>query len=334
MNADQGKWMVKERVGKAGMDKECQPTAQSITVISSLRPRLASHQPDPEFDPPFELTLPATLATPLVFNAPHSGSIYPGSLTSRSLLDATTLRRSEDAHVHRLFAGIVALGAPLLAARFPRAFLDVNREPLELDPRLIEGRLPPEANIRSMRVAGGLGTVPRIVADGHEIYRRRLPLAEALRRIDTLYRPYHAALRSLLDRSFARFGQVALIDCHSMPSSSLPQDSGGGLDVVLGDRYGTSCSGTLTAAIEDSFRSRGYAVGRNRPYAGGFITEHYGQPVVGRHAVQVEINRAIYMDERTLAPKPGFDRIASDLIDVFAEVARSLDIDQRPMAAE
>lgn len=295
---------------------------------------MASHRPDPEFDRPFDLTIPASLATPLVFNAPHSGSVYPKALTSRSSLDATSLRRSEDAHVDRLFAGTVALGAPLLAARFPRAFLDVNREPLELDPRLIEGRLPPEANTRSMRVAGGLGTVPRIVADGHEIYRRRIPLDEAVRRIETLYRPYHAALQSILDRSFVRFGRVVLVDCHSMPSGSLSRDDHGRMDVVLGDRYGTSCMPGLIDAIEESFRGRGYGVCRNRPYAGGYITEHYGRPVGGRHAVQVEINRAIYMDERTLQPKPGFSQVASDLVDIFAEVAVFLEGDRRPMAAE
>jgi N-formylglutamate amidohydrolase len=297
---------------------------------------LTRYLPDPEFDPPFDVAEPLSLATPFVFNTPHSGCVYPAALVGASVLDAGALRRSEDAHIDRLFAGVVALGAPLMSARFPRAYLDVNREPYELDPRMFDGRLPPQANTRSMRVAGGLGTIPRIVADGHEIYRRRLPVDEALRRIETLYRPYHRALDALLGRSLARFGEVVLIDCHSMPSTSLGRDEGGRAEIVLGDRYGTSCSPALTGAIESAFRSRGFGVVRNKPYAGGFITEHHGAPAFRRHALQIEINRSLYMDERTLAPTENFGRIAAQLVDIFGQVMAELSLGNEPwlMAAE
>jgi N-formylglutamate amidohydrolase len=275
----------------------------------------------PEFDPPFLIAEPDRQTAPFVFNAPHAGDVYPAAFLAASALDPTTLRRSEDAFVDRLFGGVVALGAPLMSARFPRAFLDVNREPFELDPRMFEGRLPPHANTRSMRVAGGLGTIPRIVSDGQNIYRGRLRVDEGLTRIETLYKPYHRALRGLLKRTSESFGHVVLIDCHSMPSTSFGRDEDASrADIVLGDRYGTSCAGTLTDLVEATLRGRGYAVMRNKPYAGGFITEHYGAPSLGRNALQVEVNRALYMDERSLAPTARFGSVAADLALAFAAV--------------
>src|SRR5918998_3631787 len=199
------------------------------------------HAPEPEFEPPFVVVEPIRRTAPFVFNAPHAGSVYPRSFHALSRLDALSLRRSEDAHVDALFRGVVGLGAPLMTARFPRAYLDVNREPYELDPRMFEGRLPPFANTRSMRVAGGLGTIPRIVADGQEIYRGKLPVDEGLRRIEWLYKPYHRMLRQLVHRTARGFGHAVLIDCHSMPSTSLAKEEAAKADVVLGDRYGTSC---------------------------------------------------------------------------------------------
>lgn len=290
----------------------------------------------PEFDPAFVVAEPRRRSAPFVFNAPHSGDVYPAFFLQASCLDAAALRRSEDAFVDRLFAGVVGLGAPLMSARFPRAYLDVNREPYELDPRMFEGRLPGYANTRSMRVAGGLGTVPRIVADGHDIYRGRLRVDEAFRRIDSLYKPYHRALRQLLVRTGDAFGQAILIDCHSMPSTSLGRDDAARTDVVLGDRYGTSCSPVLTDLVEEALRAHGYAVVRNKPYAGGFITEHYGAPGLGRHALQVEINRSLYMDERALLPSAGFDAVAADLASVFDRVmgAMGAELEPRRVAAE
>ena len=285
-----------------------------------------------EFDPPFMVTEPAGQTVPFVFNVPHAGSVYPESFLASSRLDAIALRRSEDAFVDELFASVVDLGAPLMAARFPRAYLDLNREPYELDSRMFDGRLPSFANTRSMRVAGGLGTIPRIVADGQEIYRFRLPIEDALQRIEWLYKPYHRMLRQLIRRTAQIFGEAILIDCHSMPSSSVSREDGSRADIVLGDRYGTSCSGLLVDLVEAALHGRGYTVVRNKPYAGGFITEHYGEPALGRHALQVEINRGLYMDERTMQKKPAFTALAEDLSQAFAQVID--DLTPRQIAAE
>src|SRR5687767_2104730 len=228
-----------------------------------------------ELDPPFEIQEPASLAGPVLFNSPHSGSVYPRGFLQSSRLDLATLRRSEDSYVDDLIGGVVGRGYPLMRAHFPRCFVDVNREPYELDPRMFDGRLPSFANTRSMRVAGGLGTVARVVGDAQEIYDRRISVNDALRRIETLYKPYHRALRRLFTRVHRDFGAATLIDCHSMPSTT-----GGGkderprADVVLGDRYGTSCVSAVSETIESTLRAFGYAVSRNKPYAGGFITEH------------------------------------------------------------
>jgi N-formylglutamate amidohydrolase len=277
-----------------------------------------------EFDPAFVIIEPRAQTLPLVFNVPHAGAVYPPSFLAQSRLDALALRRSEDAYVDALFTPSAELGAPLMTAQFPRAFLDLNREPYELDSRMFDGRIPSFANTRSMRVAGGLGTIPRIVADGQEIYAGRIPVDEALRRIEWLYKPYHRMLRQLVRRTAQTFGEAILIDGHSMPSSSVNRDEGAKADVVLGDRYGTSCAPVLTDLMEAALRGRGYTVIRNKPYAGGFITEHYGEPALGRHALQIEINRAIYMDERTLAKKPAFTVLADDLKQAFREVMDDL----------
>jgi N-formylglutamate amidohydrolase len=276
--------------------------------------------PQADFSPPFLLHEPDRQTAPFVFDVPHAGDVYPQAFVDASRLEPTALRRSEDAHVDRLFAGVTALGAPLLSARFPRAYLDVNREPYELDPRMFDGRLPPYCNTRSMRVAGGLGTVPRIVADGQDIYRGRLPVAEAAARIDQLYKPYHRVLRNLLRRTEEGFGHVVLIDCHSMPSAGLGRDGAARADIVLGDRYGTSCAPVLSNLVETVLRDLGYRVVRNKPYAGGFITEHYGVPAQGRHALQVEIARSLYMDEASLAPTAGFATLSRDLGTAFSRV--------------
>lgn len=296
---------------------------------------LATEQPDRfGFAPPFAVDEPAVHTLPFVFNTGHSGSVYLPAFLAGSRLDALSLRRSEDAHVERLFAPVVGLGAPLLRAHFPRAFLDVNREPYELDPRMFDGRLPPYANTRSMRVAGGLGTVPRVVADGQEIYARRLPVAEADARIEHLYKPYHRALRGLIHRTARAHGRCFLIDCHSMPSSSLGRDEAKA-DMVLGDRYGTACGPEVIAAFEAAFRARGLRVVRNKPYAGGFITEHYGEPSLGRHALQIEINRGLYMNEASLAITPNFFDLVETLTGVVAGVAHEMnDLAPTRIAAE
>jgi N-formylglutamate deformylase len=269
-------------------------------------------QAQDELDPPFEILEPALSRGPAVFNSPHSGSIYPGAFLAASRLDLATLRRSEDSFVDELLAGVVRRGYPLMQAHFPRCYVDVNREPYELDPRMFDGRLPSFANTRSMRVAGGLGTVARVVGDAQEIYDQRLSVDDALRRIESLYKPYHRALRRLFTRVHRDFGAAILIDCHSMPSAAGAKDERPRADIVLGDRYGTSCVAVVAETVEATLREFGYTVSRNKPYAGGFITEHYGNPATGLHAIQLEVNRALYMDERRYERIPSFARLAAE----------------------
>jgi N-formylglutamate amidohydrolase len=289
---------------------------------------LKGYEPhEPELDPPFEVVEPLRLTSPLVFSSPHSGNVYPRRFLEAARLDEAVLRRSEDAFVDALFGGVTALGAPLIKARFPRAYLDLNREPYELDPRMFEGPLPPFANTRSLRVAGGLGTIARVAGQAQEIYARRVSVEEAIKRIEKLYKPYHACLRGLVERARRRFGIALLIDCHSMPSGSLrasqtlwpelvnlqPKP-----DFVLGDRHGASCSADFVDIVEHELHRRGYLVQRNKPYAGGFITEHYGDPSNHYHAIQIEVSRALYMDEAALARGERFAAVARDLANVAA----------------
>ncbi|HEX2654161.1 MAG TPA: N-formylglutamate amidohydrolase [Xanthobacteraceae bacterium] len=274
-----------------------------------------------EFDPPFEILEPSAWRGPIVFNSPHSGRVYPDTFLSAARIDLATLRRSEDSFVDELVSGVVGRGHPLMRAHFPRCYVDVNREPYELDPRMFEGRLPSFANTRSMRVAGGLGTVARVVGDSQEIYGQRIPVDDALRRIETLYKPYHRALRRLLTRAHRDFGVAILIDCHSMPSTAGAKEERQRADVVIGDRYGTSCVGLVSETIEFTLRDLGYQVSRNKPYAGGFITEHYGNPTAGLHSVQLEVNRALYMDERHYARGSNFARLSADLITIADRLA-------------
>jgi N-formylglutamate amidohydrolase len=273
--------------------------------------------PQPSFDPPpYALRRPVRQTMPVVFASPHSGVDYPAEFLAAARLDRRSLRRSEDAFVDEMFAAAPAAGAPLLSALFPRAFVDANREALELDPQMFEDALPPEANTDSPRVAAGLGMIARVVASGEEIYGRKLRLAEALARIERYWRPYHAMLGQLIAETKRRYGACVLIDCHSMPSVGGPMERDAGrerVDMVLGDCRGTSCAPALTDRVEKDLRHLGYAVARNNPYSGGFVTQHYGQPGAEVHALQIEINRALYMDEAALARGPGFARLAADM---------------------
>src|SRR5213593_2500741 len=291
------------------------------------------HDGKDELDPPFEVLEPADWRGPVIFNSPHSGSVYPREFLTASRLDMATLRRSEDSFVDELVLGVVTRGHPLMRAHFPRCYVDVNREPYELDPRMFDGRLPSFANTRSMRVAGGLGTVARVVGDAQEIYHQRIPIDDALRRIEGLYKPYHRALRRLLTSVHRDFGTAVLVDCHSMPSTAGTKDDRPRADVVLGDRYGTSCVPIVSEVIEATFRELGYAVSRNKPYAGGFITEHYGNPAAGLHAIQLELNRALYMDERRFERSASFGRLATDL-EMLADGLAAIPIEElRPYRA-
>jgi N-formylglutamate amidohydrolase len=278
---------------------------------------------DGELSPPFEIVEPARWRAPIIFNSPHSGSAYPDEFLKASRIDLATLRRSEDSFMDELIADLSDRGFAVVRVHFPRSYVDVNREPYELDPRMFAGRLPSFANTRSMRVAGGLGTIPRVVGDGQEIYRDRLAVEDALKRIEALYKPYHRALRRLINKVYQTFGTVVMVDCHSMPSVGISRDEPLRPDLVIGDRYGTSCAAMLADMVEATMGGLGYSVGRNKPYAGGFITEHYGNPASGLHAIQLELNRAIYMDERRRERGPNFAQVVTDfaaLADVLATV--------------
>jgi N-formylglutamate amidohydrolase len=284
------------------------PSLTSIRTIVMAGSKVVQH-----FDPPFEILMPARLTAPILFNSPHSGSVYPESFLAASKLDALTLRRSEDCYVDELFAGVVERGAPLMLAHFPRAYVDVNREPYELDPEMFCEPLPEVANTRSLRVAGGLGTIPRVVSEAAEIYAAPLTLADAQRRIEELYKPYHDGLSALLGEIRQMFGAALLIDCHSMPSLARDRRPVRP-DFVLGDRFSIACAPEIVDAAERSLKSLGYSVTCNRPYAGGYITQRYGAPRSGFHALQIEINRALYVNEQTLEKSAGFEELADNLL--------------------
>jgi N-formylglutamate amidohydrolase len=267
--------------------------------------------------PAFSLLQPEQQMVPFLFNSPHSGRYYPQSFIDASQLDPHMIRQSEDFLVDEIFASVVELGIPMLHANYARAYLDVNREPYELDANMFAGELPDFVNTNSVRVAGGLGTVARIVAEGQEIYRDKLVVAEVLDRVKNLYQPYHQALRNILAKTHVAFGYCVLVDCHSMPSVRHDTRRNVRPDIIVGDRYGTSANREIVNSAMQILRDLGYDVAINKPYAGGFITEHYGRPKEGMHALQIEINRSIYMDEKAMVPNSGFDRVREDLA-VFA----------------
>lgn len=273
-----------------------------------------------ETAPPLELRRPASRLVPLVVASPHSGSDYPADFVAASRLDPLTLRRSEDAFVDEIFGAAPALGAPLLAARFPRAYLDVNREAYELDPAMFADPLPDYVNARSARVRMGLGTIARVVASGEEIYRDKLCFADAEARIESLYRPYHAALGRLIDETEAEFGSCLVVDCHSMPSGALGAAGREAADFVLGDCHGAACAPLIVEAARRYLIGRGFAVALNTPYAGGFTTGYYGRPRQRRHALQIEINRAIYMEERSFRRRPGFAQLREEMAGLIARL--------------
>ena len=259
---------------------------------------------------------------PIVVASPHSGTDYPDDLLASSRLDPQTLRRSEDAYVDELFGAAPGLGAPLLAARVARAYLDVNREAWELDPAMFADALPNFVNSRSPRVRMGLGTIARVVASGEEIYARKLRFAEARQRVDALYHPYHHALRQLIEETGASFGGCLLLDCHSMPSAASATGGRDGADIVLGDCHGAACAPHIVEAARAFLARRDFTVALNAPYAGGFTTLHYGNPGRGRHALQIEINRGLYMDERSYARTDGFARLTAEMTGLVRHLGR------------
>lgn len=261
----------------------------------------------------WESLVPDQQSMPAVFASPHSGADYPPEFVASTRLDPLTLRKSEDSFVDEIFGAAPSHGAPLLRAFFPRAFLDPNREPFELDPEMFEDQLPSYVNSQSARVMAGIGTIPRVVTSGETIYKNKLQFAEAADRINNYYRPYHRELQKLIERTRERFGLCLLIDCHSMPSIGGPIDRDPGArraDFVLGDCFGASCAPEMTDQAEQVLKGMGYQVLRNNPYSGGYTTVHYGRPVARVHALQIEINRALYMDETKIEPTAQMAQLA------------------------
>lgn len=281
----------------------------------------------------YEVMHPEKRTSCVVFASPHSGRDYPWSFLRRTILDETTIRSSEDAFVDQLFAAAPTMGAPLLTAGAPRAYIDLNRSADELDPALINGA---RRNGHNPRIASGLGVIPRVVANGRSIYRGKLQMAEAQRRIDGYWRPYHHMLQKLLDGAHQSHGQAILIDCHSMPHEAMDGVAAGGMarpDVVLGDRFGAAASGEVMERVEAAFQKAGFTVARNAPFAGAYVTQAYGRPSRQQHAVQVEIDRSLYMDEQLIRPKSDFEAFRMRLQNVIAEIA-CIDQVRLPLAAE
>ncbi|WP_136634360.1 N-formylglutamate amidohydrolase [Pseudooceanicola onchidii] len=283
-------------------------------------------------NPAFDLYQPARVTTSVVFASPHSGRHYPASLLRESVLDAHLIRSSEDAFVDTLFDQAPLHGAPLLAARVPRAYVDLNRSIDELDPAVVDGV---RRNGHNPRVASGLGVIPRVVANGRAIYRGKLSLAEARARLDSCWLPYHAALQGQLDQAHQLFGEAILIDCHSMPREALDCVVRTGArrpDVVLGDRFGASAAAPVVDEIEAILTRVGLTVARNAPFAGAYVTQQYGRPSRRQHAVQLEIDRSLYMDEARITPRPDFEdfrAVIGQAIAEMTEIGRAL-----PLAAE
>jgi len=272
--------------------------------------------------PPVEVRRPALQSVPIIFASPHSGRAYPADFVAAARLDPLSLRRSEDSFVDELFAAAPEHGAPLVSATFPRAFCDANREPWELDPAMFADPLPPWVNTTSPRVGAGLGTIARIVASGETIYRGKLAFAEAERRVREFWEPFHATVEALISGTRAMFGVCLLIDCHSMPSGGSSRVGGKSADFILGDAHGTACTPRVTQFVERRLIELGYVVRRNDPYAGGYITRHYGRPRDRVHALQLEVARELYMDEARIERLPRFASVQRDIGTLVEALAR------------
>ena len=282
-----------------------------------------------------DIARPASLLGPLIYASPHSGRSYPSEFLKMSRLDRHALRQSEDGYVDLLFDAAPRSGAPLLRALFPRAYVDVNRARDEIDPRMFADAVPKSIDSRSNRVRAGLGVIPRIVADGHDIYDKKLKYQEAQHRLAGCYDPYHSALENLIKSAMETYGCAVVIDCHSMPSvGGAPFRRGDQpTDIVLGDRYGSSCANALTGLIEQVFAKQGYCVSRNTPYAGGHVAAAYGRPEAGVHVIQIEINRALYLDELRLTRHRGFNDLRESMTDLIGELSMIAPESLRPARA-
>lgn len=281
----------------------------------------------------YELHTPATPCSCVVFASPHSARDYSLGFLAQSVLAPLVLRSSEDAFVDQLFDYAPNAGAPLLLAGAPRAYVDLNRSAEELDPALIEG-IPKRPH--NPRVRSGLGVIPRVVANGKAIYSGKLPKTEAQRRIDQYWHPYHARLARLLEQSRARYGKAVLIDCHSMPHDAVRQSLPAHMpspEIVIGDRYGAAADSTIVGEVETAFRGAGFRVARNTPFAGAYVTQHYGRPAAGCHAIQIEIDRSLYMNEATITPRSDFEQFRNRLRSVILRLA-AIGSDSASLAAE
>ena len=277
----------------------------------------------------YQIDRPADQLLPIVLASPHSGDSYPDDLVKKTSLNLKQLRQSEDAFIDQVYEPAVANGAPLIRSRLGRVFVDLNREPFELDPAMFEGPLPAYANTNSPRLAAGLGTIAKVIASGETIYKDPLAFGDVAKLIEAYYQPYHAALARLLQETKDKFGMAILIDCHSMPSNIGLHDPSRGsqkspqIDFVLGDCHRSSCSASITAFVDRHLNRLGYKVVRNRPYAGGYTTQHYGRPSKAIHALQVEVNRALYMDEVRIEPLPTLPMLSDQLVGMVEALGRS-----------
>lgn len=282
---------------------------------------------------PFHLIEPDRRLSSVVFSSPHSSGVYPPHFLRQSVLDQVAIRSSEDAFVHDLIDSAPEFGAPLLVAGVPRAYVDLNRSPDELDPALIMGVARRGQN---PRVASGLGVIPRVVSNGRAIYSGKLTMGEAQARINQYWRPYHTAIQGLLTTSHSLFGRAILVDCHSMPHEAMDgvaRSRGQCPDIVLGDRFGAAADAEIVERIEAAFAAAGLRVARNTPFAGAYVAQAYGRPSRGQHAVQVEIDRSLYMDERTIRRSSDFDSFRALMRGIVSEIA-AIGYERMPLAAE
>ncbi|WP_298222744.1 N-formylglutamate amidohydrolase [Acidocella sp.] len=268
--------------------------------------------------PILSLRRPVQQSAGIIVTSPHSGRCYSQEFLAASRLNALELRGSEDSFVDELFDGAPEFGVPMLAAEFPRAWCDVNREQWELDQAMFSNPLPEYVNTASPRVSAGLGTIARVVGTGAPIYRRKLFFEEAKERIETCWCPFHEALRGLIEESRSIFGYCLVLDCHSMPTPV--SRLGKRPDIILGDGHGTSCYSTWIDHIQTIFENLGFSVLRNDPYAGGFITRHYGRPSEGVHVVQIEIARSLYMHELQFTKKSTFETLRHSMASFMRKI--------------
>ena len=283
--------------------------------------------------PPFTLTMPENVTTPVIVASPHSGRYYPWGFMRRSVLDDRAVRTSEDAFMDRLIDVAPRMGAPLLVAEYPRAYIDLNRAADELDPAVVEGVRYASQN---PRISSGLGVIPRVVANGRAIYRGKITRVEADARIEAVWRPYHTCLSGLVHSAAARFGTSILLDFHSMPHEALDSVSRPGgqrPEVVLGDRFGAAAGTDVVEALEAGFAAAGLVVSRNAPFAGAYVTQTYGKPQQNRHAIQIEIDRSLYMNEALIRPNANFEAVRALVSEVLAHVIGGSG-GRMPLAAE